>query len=254
MGLKLTALLGILNGNDGVKARAKREETDAYHDLKRPTLFNGFTKTYTPLDEENGDKFPPESEILQRNVEDVLDGLVGTLAKSIDTQTAVDATNGNTTATLVIARNGDEEIVIEKIPVVTLLWLEKQLDNLKALVTAAPELNPTKEWIYNENDGVYVTAPRTSIKTKKVAVPIVLYPATDRHPAQVHVDNQDTTIGHWTTVDRSGAMPATRKRELLTRISELKDAVKTARETANATAEVVEINYGRELLEHLLRR
>lgn len=250
--IKLTALLGILNGNDGVKARAKREETDVYQTLKRPGLFNGFRKTYSPLDEENGEKFPDEGELLQNNVEDVLANLVPTMAKAIDVQTAVDATNGMTTTTLTISRTDAEDVEIENIPVVTLLFLEKQLDNLKAIVSAAPALNPTKEWEFNAQEGVYVTKPRTSIKTKKVAVPIVLYPATDRHPAQVHVDNQDQTIGHWTTVDKSGAMPASRKRELLERIATMRDQVKTAREQANANAEAVDITYGRELLQYLL--
>ncbi len=252
MALKLTALLGILNGNDGVKARAKREETDAYQLLKRPNLFNGFRKTYTPLDEENGEKFPDEGERLQHNTEDVLAALVPTMAKAIDTQTAVDATNAATTATLVVRPGTPEEIVVEHIPVVTLLWLEKQLDNLRAIVEAAPELNPTKEWIFSPNDGNYTTMPRTSIKTKKVPTPIVLYPATDRHPAQVHVDNQDVTVGHWSTVDVSGAMPHTRKRELLARIAEMRDSVKKARETANANAEAVDISYGTDLLQYLL--
>lgn len=250
--IKLTALLGILNGNDGVKARAKREETDIYQALKRPGLFNGFRKTYSPLDEENGERFPDEGELLQHNVEDVLASLIPTMAKAIDTQTAVDATNGMTTTTLTISRSDTEDVEIENIPVVTLIWLEKQLDNLKAIITAAPELNPTKEWIFNEQEGVYVTLPRTSIKTRKVPKALVMYPATDRHPAQVQAYNEDETIGHWSTVDKSGAMPASRKRELLERIATMRDQVKTAREQANAAADVVEISYGRELLQYLL--
>lgn len=250
--IKLTALLGILNGTDGAKARAKREETDAYNSLKRTNLFTGFHKTYSPLDEENGERFPDEGELLQLNVEDVLGSLVSTMAKAIDTQTAVDATNSHTTATLTISRTDTENIEVENVPVVTLLWLEKKLNELKAIVSAAPELNPTKNWRFDENQGVYITEPRLSLKTRKVPKALVLYPATDRHPAQVQGYNEDETIGHWSTVDVSGAMPAARKRQLLERIATMSDQVKLAREQANATADVTEMTYGRELLEYLL--
>lgn len=252
MALKLTALLGILNGNDGAKARAKRAETDAYHVLKKPQLFNGFRKTYSPVDEENGEVFPDESDLLQHNVEDILASLVPTMAKAIDTQTAVDATNSETTTDLTIVLGPDENLVVEAIPVVTLLWLEKKLDELAAIVAAAPELNASKSWSFDANAGSYVTEPRTSIKTRKVPKALVMYPATDRHPAQVQAYNEDETVGHWSTTDQSGAMPPARKRQLLERIAAMRVQVKTAREQANATAEVVEINYGRELLEYLL--
>jgi hypothetical protein len=252
MALKLTALLGIANGNDGIKARVKRVETDIYNLLKRPNLFSGFRKTYSPLDEENGERFPDEGEVLQHNVEDVLAELIPAMARAIDVQTMIDATNGQTLADLVIDRGAVENLVIRNIPVTTLIWLEKKLAELKVIVAAAPELNPTKTWIFDEHEGVYVTPARLSIKTRKVPKALVMYPATDRHPAQVQAYNEDETIGHWSTTDMSGAMPSTRKRVLLDRIAVITEGVKTARETANANAQVVEMEYGRELLEELL--
>lgn len=251
--IKLTALLGILNGNDGSKARAKRAETDSYHTLKKPGLFNGFRKTYQRLDEENGEQYPDEIELVQANVDDVFAGLIDVMAKAIDDQTAVDSTNGATHASLTFPVRDGEDIVIDDVPVVSLLWLERQLDNMKALIEAAPELNASKQWEWDPQSGRYKTAPRTSIKTKKEPRAMVMYPATDRHPAQVQAYTEDVVVGHWTTVDESGAIPASRKRELLTQLAEVKDIVKTAREQANATAEVHEVEIGREILQYILR-
>ncbi|MEV0352080.1 hypothetical protein AB0H88_40480 [Nonomuraea sp. NPDC050680] len=47
---------------------------------------------------------------------------------------------------------------------------------------------------------------------------------------------EDIVVGYWTKTAFSGALPAKRVNELLARVQKLQDAVKYAREEANATA------------------
>ncbi len=79
---------------------------------------------------------------------------------------------------------------------------------------------------------------------------MVLYDATEHHPAQTQLISEDVTIGHWETTYRSGALPVPRKEEILDRIDELRDAVKRARSRANDT-EVRRREIGEVLLGYL---
>jgi hypothetical protein len=88
----------------------------------------------------------------------------------------------------------------------------------------------------NDQDGQYVTEPTSTVRTKKVQKALVLFPATDKHPAQTQLITEDITAGHWTTTKFATVMAAKEKREILARIVQLQDAVKIAREDANDVA------------------
>lgn len=244
MATRLHALLGLLQG---AKTNLKKPLDAAYHEFKRPPLFNGFSRTYRRLDEENGELFPEEGEIVQRNVEDVLLDVAPLWARVVDLQTTVDRTNQEAFGTI---RIGEE---VWDLPAVTLIWLDKQLTELHTLITNAPEVNPTKEWFADAATGGFRTGARVSIKTKKVPKALILAPGDGKFPAQVQAYNEDVTIGHWDTTDYSGATVPSRKREILDRISALRDQVKLALSTAN-DAEANDLKLGAELFAHLFHR
>jgi hypothetical protein len=79
---------------------------------------------------------------------------------------------------------------------------------------------------------------------------MITAPATDKHPAQVHIYNENINIGTYTMLKYSGAMTAIRKEELLEKIRILDKAVQQAREEANMT-EVESVTYGTTLLKHI---
>jgi hypothetical protein len=58
-------------------------------------------------------------------------------------------------------------------------------------------------------------------------------------------------VGYWDTVKHSGALPAPRKKELMSRIEKLSQAVKQAREVANM-ADAPEVKVGQPLFDYLL--
>lgn len=239
---RLTDLLGVL---DGVKKTAKKAIDDTYHTFQKPNLFGGFTKTYRPKDEE-GDKLPDENQLVQYSVTTMLADLVPAWARLIDVQASVDTTNGEAKASI-----DWDGYTSGLLPATTLLWLEKNLVDLRTLIAKAPLLDPAKAWELDENLGLYATKPRDTLKTKKVLQNHVKAAATDKHPAQVDVYTADVTVGYWTGVDLSGAIPATRQRELLARIDSLLEAVKLARNEANR-AEVQDVRVGTDLLAKLL--
>jgi len=61
---------------------------------------------------------------------------------------------------------------------------------------------------------------------------------------------EDVTVGTWTTVKFSGAIPANEKNRLLDRVRSLADAIKQAREEANGL-EVENKRIGESLLSYI---
>jgi hypothetical protein len=242
--IKLNAALGLLQG---VKSRVRDELSLAYRTVQKPDLFSGFQKSYLPLDEE-GEKLPPENKIVQYTFDGLIAQLVPGLARLIDLQAAVDAGNQVASGQLRLSA----ELAFEEVPVSTLLWLEKQFTDLRTLVLSAPVVDPAKVWSRDENTGLLVTDARTTTRTRKVPRSIVLYDATDKHPAQVQAFQADEIVGSWTTTDQSGALTLVRQRQLLARIDGVLEALKLAREEANAT-EVPDQNVGRDLLDFVFR-
>ena len=131
---------------------------------------------------------------------------------------------------------------MEQVPVTHLLFLEKQLIDVHTFIEKIPTLDSAHDWTYDANKGTHKTAPVEQIRTKKITKPVVLYEATDKHPAQVELVSEDITAGTWATVHFSGMLPADEKRAMLTKVVQLQDAVKFAREEANSSViEKVEV-------------
>lgn len=223
---KLNQLLAV---EKSVKTKVERELTDLYHLVKKPELFGGMVKTYEPKDEENGEKQPSETKLIQMRATDVLEKTRACREELYDIVATKDVTNLNTKATVMV----DGKIIFENVPCSFLLYMEKQLDDLETLHRHLPTLSTDKEWEWDANNHHWKTRPRFSFRTKKVLMNHVRAAATDKHPAQVDVFHEDIQIGTWTTVDHCTAMPAVEKERIITKIQSLKRAVKEAREKAN---------------------
>jgi hypothetical protein len=137
----------------------------------------------------------------------------------------------------------DGQTLLRDVPVMYLLFLEKQLTDLHTFVKKLPVLDNAETWTFDESADTWRTEPVRTIRTKKVPRNHVKAEATDKHPAQVEVYYEDIAVGYWTTVKFSGALPARRVNELLERVEKLQRAVKFAREEANG-AEVTDRHVG----------
>jgi hypothetical protein len=131
-----------------------------------------------------------------------------------------------------------------------LLFLEKQLSDLHTFIAKMADLDPGSDWSVDPSTGQYKTEPSSTQRTKKVQRPITLYEATKEHPAQTQLITEDVIAGSWLTIKYSGAMSAPRKKQLLARIEKLSNAVKFAREQANAM-DVQDKKCGKEVFDFL---
>jgi hypothetical protein len=222
---KLNQILAI---EKGLKTRVYSEFTELQNATQKPPLMNGFTKSYQPRDVD-GETYPPESQKVQYEHQAVLDRVAGLLTELFDITATKDWANCSAKADVVI----DGRVLIAGVPATYLLFLEKQLHDLSTFVQKMVELDPGSDWIADPTSGLVKTEPTAAQRTKKVQRAIVLYDATEHHPAQTQLITEDHVVGQWVTIKFSGAVPAPRKKQLLARIEKLSNAVKFAREQAN---------------------
>ncbi|AQZ69963.1 unnamed protein product [[Actinomadura] parvosata subsp. kistnae] len=241
----MTKLNQILAVEKGVKSDVQRKVTDAYHQIQKAPLLSGISRTYQPIDDE-GEQLPPESTRVQVQADEVLKGVGVALARLFDVTATKDWANCEARADVVV----DGTVLLEQVPVTYLLFLEKQLTDVYTLVSKLPTLDPAETWSRDEATDTWRTDPVKTTRTKKVPRNHVLAEATDKHPAQVQVYNEDIVVGYWTKVNFSGALPQRRVNELLARVQKLQDAVKYAREEANGT-EVVDKKVGERVFAYL---
>lgn len=229
----------------GIKSQSFQELTEAHHALQKPTLLAGIARTYRPKDEE-GEQFPPESTKVQVKAEDIIRQTVEVLTKLFDATATKDWTNCKARADVVV----DGRTLLEQVPATYLLFLEKQLVDLHTFVKKLPMLDASETWTFDASADCWATEPVQTAKTKKIPRNHVKAEATDKHPAQVEVYYEDVVVGYWRTVKFSGALPAQRVNELLDRVEKLQQAVKFAREEANAI-EAEEHKVGERILHYL---
>lgn len=229
----MTTLSQIIAVTKGVKAQTLRDVTEAHRVTQKAPLLSGISRRYRPRDEE-GEQLPAESTRVQVNVSDVLGDVSKTLTRLFDLVLTQDVANCEATADVVV----DGAPLLRDVPVTYLLFLEKQLNDLHTFVDKLPVLDPAETWTFSPEIGCYASNPVETVRSKKVPRNHVKAEATDKHPAQVEVYTEDVPVGNWTTVRHSGALPATRVKELRERVMKLQHAVKFAREQANASAVV----------------
>jgi hypothetical protein len=230
----------------GVQSKAEKDITHLYQALAKPQLLTGISRSYTPKDDD-GDKLPSESTLVQLKAEEVLRALEGSQTRYFDVVATLDTGNTEAVADVVV----DGTTVLAAVPVSYLLFLEKRLTELHAFFSTIPTLDPSETWTYEPALGAYKTNPIGTTRTKKVPKNWVKAEATDKHPAQVDVYHEDVIVGYWETVKFSGALPVDERKKLLDRVDKLKAAVLFAREAANSKT-VTDVSIGEALFGFLL--
>lgn len=211
-----------------VKTKVQQGVDVLYKVIQKPALFDGFVKTYKPmLEDEPGQ--PQQSQKVQVTARKVLDSVKADLATLFDVVAQKDFANTNAKADLEV----DGTVIASGVPTTFLLFLEKQLTDLHTIVSKLPTLDPAEEWTYDTVKELYKTTPVLTQRTRKVAKPLVLYPATPEHPAQTQVIHEDIPVGVYEAVKLSGAATESERQTLLKRIEVAQRAVKFAREKAN---------------------
>jgi hypothetical protein len=213
-----------------VKARSYSQLTGLHKKAQKGDLYNGLNREFKPLDDD-GETFPPESKKVTVSADDVLKQVAKIMAPAMDIEATVECGNasGIAKATVVV----DGQTILSDVPATLLLYVEKQLSDLRTFLDKMPVLDEAKDWTKDPNSKVFRSETAVTHKTKKVQKPIVLYDATEEHPAQTQLITEDIIIGHWHTTYLSGAMPIPEKEAVLERLEKLLYAVKKARSEAN---------------------
>ena len=239
---KLNQIIAI---EKGIKSKSVQQIADTQKKVAKSSLFSGISRTYRPKDEE-GEQLPPESNKVQLTADDIIRQTREFLTKLFDITATKDWTNCHAHADVVV----EGQTLLTQVPVSYLLFLEKQLSDLQNFINKLPTLDASETWTFDPNADCWATEPIQSLKTFKMPRNHVKAEATEHHPAQVEVYYEDVTIGYWRTVKFSGALPAQRIHELLTRLEKLQQAVKFAREEANST-EAEEQRVGERIFNYL---
>lgn len=242
----MTKLHQLLAVGQGQRQRAQQALAKFYQRVQKPEPFTGLVKMYLPKDED-GEKLPGESLRVQQDAEALLRDLKAALAPMYKVVGDIDRTNQSAKADIIV----DGNTLLADVPVATLLWLEKQLADMRTVFNALPILNPEFEWARDTAAGVWKTPERNTTRSKKVPRNHVKAHATDKHPEQVEVFHEDTIVGTWVTRGLSGAMRPTDVKLFQENLEVLRDAVKDARERANS-ADVVPFDAG-PILDHLFQ-
>lgn len=238
---RLCEIIAVVSGKKG---EVQKTVTDLYHKLQKPELFDGLQRTYKPR-ADGGEKLPAESKNPQLRTADLIASASRSWSDLFDLTLTLDA--GNCVAAADVSA---EDKVFAAVPVTTLLFLEKQLTDIKAFVTKLPTLDPAETWEQDPAQDMYRTPPHATTRTKKVQKAIVMYDATPQHPAQTQLVTEDVIAGDWTQVNYSTRLSMREKNEMLVRVDALVVAVKTARERANA-AEVDKRQIGKDMLAYV---
>lgn len=235
----------------GERERAHQVVTALHREAQKPMIYDGLTRTYEPKTE-GGDQLPSEAKKVQIKAEDVLRQLADVLRRPWDLTASRDQTNTLAKADVSVADvAGGAHPILRGVPAPHLLWMEKQLTDVRTFVAKMPVLSSDDQWSYDEALGHYRTEPIQTSRTQRTRRYEVIVQPTKEHPAQVDRYEVDDVVGTWSLVKHSGALPWDRQRELLDRIDRLRDAVKAARERANLV-EVVDVSYADAIFAYLL--
>lgn len=227
---KLHELLAVEGDLRAAAQRALAKTTDTFSG-KAPTL-HGFIRHYSVLTE-GEDIQPDESKELGTTTLDELEALTETLNGWWNVAVSKEITNQDT-QTRADVKIGDKTLFTD-LPATALLTLESKLAELRNVINEIPTLDPAIRWQWNNQRDVWQSPPLETFTTRKRPRSFIAYEATKEHPAQVQVFNEDIRVGKWETTHESGAIPPRTKREWLTRVDEISQAIKTARQRANDT-------------------
>lgn len=197
-------------------------------------LFSAMRRDFTPSTEEAGvvaKTVTEEEKPLVTTVKKELDFVLAKLIGCVDLNYTIDVANCSAAASIEI----DGKVFGDPMPVTFLMYLEKQLGRVLALVQFMATADPVAGYKQDPNQppNVLVAKPDVKDRTKKITKYITVAQATDKHPAQVVPNVEDVKIGVITTTTWTSLPTVHQKAEMLARLSAVTEAVIRARQRAN---------------------
>lgn len=229
---------------------------DTNNKFNKPEYFQGHYTKLSMLEDTPQNKAMEAAAIQQKalptTVSETLSYLLDFWAQAEDVQLQKNATNQQAKADICFRGN----IIASGLPVDELLGLESRLASLRTTLAQIPTLNASVRYVPDVDSGRPGAwrgeSTTKTIKTEKTTRAVVLYEATDKHPAQIKEVPQDTTVGTFEKLDFSGCATSAQKAEILAVVDDLLAEAKQARMRANTTP-VVDVRIGRVIADLLLQ-
>jgi len=242
---KLHEILSIEPDKKGTAEKILAETVHTFS--KKQEHFFGQNRSYKPLKDDDVEDFASENKEIVTTVRDKLDYTETSLVEWLDVLYQKEQANTQAKSDLVI-----EGIVVAKdVPATVLLNFEKYFKQIRQIYDVIPTLPPEEIWVKDgDKKNEYRTDPKVSYRTKKEMKAVVLYPHTDKHPAQLEKVVDDVRVGTWQTIKRSGCLSSLEKSLLLGRVDKIIQAVKVARMRAN-DQKVEQVRLAKQLFEFI---
>jgi len=222
--------------------------------FKKEQYFSGHIKTLRMLADspENQaiEEAAREEKALPTTVPETLEYLMDFWVKAEDVTFAKNKTNQYANADLFFRGS----VLVPNVPVDELLGLETRLEQLRRVLDNMPTLDASKEWepTNSGRKGEYVAvSDEFTSKTEKTMTPVVLYEATDKHPAQIERVTIDKVVGTFKRRFISGAATSKQKADAIAVLDELLVEAKQARQRAN-TVEISTDRIGKTISDLIL--
>jgi hypothetical protein len=217
---------------------------------KKGDHFDGLQKVYKPFsDDASTEQIPPEVKEVVTTVKEKIDFTKEFVIKALDATLSKEETNSSGGAVAKLEIEGKD---FGTFSATSFLALERNLLRLREMYKAIPTLDPTTKWDTETQSGrnLYVSPQEVRFRSVRQQKPITLAPATDKHPAQVQIFQEDVQVGKYETVYFSGKISVKEKSEYLGRLDNLILAVKRAKEEANR-AEVKQVHVGENIFKYI---
>ena len=240
-------LISVVAVRRAVKTRVYTITNEVNKLAGKAPLFAGISKTYAPREDGAVHNRPAEEKGVQLIAEDLLRALAIDMSEFWDLSATQEF--GNTVAKGDLSVQG--RTLLKDVPTGTLLFLEKQITDLRTIISNLPTLDPADEWTTDATTNVSRSKTKETVSSEKAEDTIIVVPATAQHPAQTRDRTKDIIVGTWSTVKFSGALPVARQHELIMRANRLLDAIKITREEANLVT-VEPVNVSKALFTYLL--
>lgn len=213
---------------------------------KADSFFKGHSKSLTMLNESIENQAiqdaARDTKLVTASVHDTVDYVLDHWAKAEDCIFQKNATNRNAVADLEFRGS----VLAAEVPVDELMGLENRLKDLRGMMQEMPTRDNSKEWEADTDTGKgFWKSKGTEVTTKttKVMTPIIMYAATDKHPAQIEKVTNDVVVGKFETRFFSGCATTIQKSEAIKAVDELIVECRKARNRAN-TVQAADVTIG----------
>lgn len=249
---RIPQLHEVLAVESDLEGKAKRIIDETLGIFKsKDHLFTETRRRYTPLVEGEAD-IPEEISPMTTTVKARLNYTLDAIVEYWNATLQKEHTNQIAKADIII----NDVVLVSDVPATALLSLEKQLKTLRGVFDMIPTLPTDNTWepdLSADASGDTRKAKYPDIKNRLVETltPMVLYHATDKHPAQVRELKDSRVVGQYTKDMWSSKISSADKHEFLKRIDIILRAVKEARQRAN-NQPLVKVNYAKKIVDYIM--